>query len=130
MIQTTGMEITAKIEKIPILVRFIGNSMLKFGLSEYQQLHVQLAVEEIVRNVINYGSLKPDDKIGIKCQKSVNEVEISISYGGESFDPTKSQISSTNDYKPMNVYFAKKNIDKVSHELIEDKNILTLIKRI
>lgn len=131
VIQNTGMEISAKIEKIPVMVKFIGNSMLKFGLSEYQQFQVQLAVEETVKNIINSGNIKEEDKISIKCRRDENEVEISILYGGESFDPTKSQISSPGyNSKPRSVYFVKKNMNKVNHEFREGVNILMLIKRV
>ncbi|MGZ7095917.1 MAG: ATP-binding protein [Methanobacterium sp.] len=132
----TGMEIRAKIDKIPVLSKFIGNSMLKFGLSEYQQFQVQLAVEEAVSNVITHGDLEEYDKITIKCQRKDNEVEIIIQDPGQPFDPTKvpkpDLKSSPLKRKPggLGVYFVKKYMNKVNYEFKNDKNVLTLIKHI
>lgn len=130
------MEIRPEIEKIPFLAKFIGNSVLKFGLSEYQQFQVQLAVEEAVSNIIMYGNLDKNDKIVIKCQRTDNEVEIIIEDPGKPFDPAKAPKP---DFKhsPLKkepggfgVYFVKKYMDKVDYDFKNGKNILTLIKYI
>lgn len=136
MIKSTGMEMMAKLEKIPLLSNFIGNSMLKFGLNEYQQFQVQLAVEEAVTNIINHGNLKQGDKITIKCQKNDNGVKIIIEDPGKPFNPTKVPKP---DFKisplkrgpgGLGVYFIKKYMNKVSYDFQEGKNVLTLIKHI
>jgi serine/threonine-protein kinase RsbW len=88
MIQNTGLEIKAKIERLPLLSNFLGNSMVKFGLSEYHQFQVQIAVEEVVTNIIKHCKLEENDKISIKCQKNDNEIEIVIEDPGKPFNPT------------------------------------------
>jgi anti-sigma regulatory factor (Ser/Thr protein kinase) len=136
MIQNTGLEITAKLERLPLLSNFIGNSMFKFGLSEYQQFQVQIAVEEVVTNVIKHGTLEDNDKISVKCQKKDNEIVIVIENPGKPFNPTNVEKLdlNTSSLKPnsggLRVYFIKKYINKVNYEFEDDKNILTLIKRI
>jgi anti-sigma regulatory factor (Ser/Thr protein kinase) len=134
MIQNTGLEITAKLERLPLLSNFIGNSMAKFGLSEYQQFQVQIAVEEAVTNVIKHVTLANDDKISVKCQKKDNEIVIVIEDPGKPFNPTKVEKSDlqTPSLKPnsgeLKVYFIKKYMNKVNYEFRGGKNILTLIK--
>lgn len=136
MIPSTGMEIRAKIDKIPQLSKFIDNSMQKFGLSEYQQFQVQLAVEEAVSNIITHGNLDEDDKITIKCYKNDNEVEVLIEDAGIPFDPTTVPEphlkTSPLKRKPggLGVYFIKKYMNKIYYEFKDGKNILTLIKRV
>ncbi len=136
MIPSTGMEIGAKIDKIPLLSKFIGNSMQKFGLSEYQQFQVQLAVEEAVSNIITHGNLDEDDKITIKCYKNDDQVEVLIEDAGTPFDPTtvpKPDLkTSPLKRKPggLGVYFIKKYMNKTDYEFKDNKNILNLIKRL
>ena len=136
MIQNTGLEITAKLERLSLLSNFIGNSMVKFGLSEYQQFQVQIAVEEAVTNVIKHGTLKENDKISVKCQKMDNEIVIVIEYPGKPFNPTKVERPdlSTSSLKPdsggLRVYFIKKYMNKVNYGFKGGINVLTLIKHI
>lgn len=131
MIQNTGLQITSKLEKLQVLSDFIGNSMLKFGLGEYQQFQVQIAVEEAVKNIINCSNLEEKDKITVKCQKQDNEIKVLISYSGEQFNPIKTELSSSNLKKDcLKVYFAKKNMNQVHYEFEGGENMLTLIKRV
>lgn len=136
MIQNTGLEITAKLDRLPLLSNFIGNSMVKFGLSEYQQFQVQIAVEEVVKNVIKHGTLEDNDKISVQCQKKDNEIVIVIENPGKQFNPTNVEkldlntSSSKSNSGGLRLYFTKKYINKVNYEFEDDKNVLTLIKRI
>lgn len=133
MIPSMGLEIKAKSEKLPLLSNFIGNSMLKFGLSEYQQFQVQIAVDEAVKNIIKYGNLEKSDKVSIKCEKQDNEINIVIKYPGEPFNPSiikndlnYSSLKQNNDY--LKVYFINKNMNKVNYEFLDEMNLLTLTK--
>jgi len=131
MIQNTGLQITAKIEKLRVLSDFIGNTMLKFDLSEYDQFQVQIAVEEAVRNIINCSNLEEKDKISIKCQRQDNEIKILIIYPGGQFNPTKGELNNLTSKKDcLKVYFLKKNMNKVNYEFDGGENVLTLIKHV
>jgi serine/threonine-protein kinase RsbW len=122
----TGMEIRAKSDRLPLLLNFLGNSMLKFGLGEYQQFQVQMAVDEAVKNIIKCGKLNENDKISVNCQKQDNEVKILIKYPGKSFNPAIAHLKQDNNC--LKVYFTRKNMNKVNHEFEDAKNVLTLIK--
>lgn len=136
MIQCTALEISAKLEKIPILSKFMGNSMLKFGAGDYDQFQVQLAVEEAVTNIIKHGSLEVNDKISIKCQKKDNEIHIIIEDPGKPFnqkdvcEPDLKISPLKRDPGGLGIYFIKKYMDKIDYNYKDGKNILTLIKYI
>jgi anti-sigma regulatory factor (Ser/Thr protein kinase) len=126
-----GLEVGSNIENLSRVSNFIGNSMLKFGLNDYEQLKIQMAVDEVITNIIKYGNLGEKNKIQVKCQKSENEIKIVIEDKGKPFDPTKTeQKSLSNDSEKMRVYFTKRNMNESRHEFKDGKNVLTLIKRI
>lgn len=134
MIQCTALEISAKLEKIPLLSKFIGNSMLKFDLGDYNQFQVQLAVEEAVTNIIKHGNLEVNDKISIKCQKKDNEIHIIIEDPGKAFnqkDVCKPDLKISplkRDPGGLGVYLIKKYMNRIDYVYKNGKNILTLIK--
>lgn len=126
-----GLEVSGNIENLSRVSSFVGNSMLKFGLSDYEQFQIQIAVDEAITNIIKHGNLGERNKIQVKCQKSENEIKIVIEDKGEPFDPTKAeQKSLSNDSEKMRVYFTKKNMNESRYEFKDGKNVLTLIKRI
>ena len=131
MIYSTGLEIRAKLEKLQLLSSFIGNTMLKFELSEYQQFQMQIAIEEAIKNVIVGSNLEENDKISIKCQRHDNQIKIIVEYPGKSFNPIKIENKSLNQNSGnLKVYFIRKNMDKVDHEFVDAENILTMTKSI
>lgn len=128
-----GLGIRGKIENLPLVSNFVGNSMGKYGLNDYEQAQIQMAVDEAVNNIIKH--VNPEDKIQIKCQKQGNEIKIIIESKGKPFNPTNVEISGINpsikqNSEELNVYFIKKNMNKSEYEFKDGKNILTLIKRL
>lgn len=129
-----GLEIRGKMENLRIASKFIGNTMNKFGLNDYNQFQVQISVEEALNNIIEYGNLR-EEKIKIKCQIN-GEIKILIQYPGKSFDPSalkKTSIktnSSKDGKRELKVYFIKRYMDKVEHEFKRGINVLTLTKRV
>lgn len=126
-----GLEVRGNIENLSMVSNFIGNSMLKFGLNDYEQFQIQIAVDEVITNIIKHGNLGEKNKIQVKCQKIENEIKIVIEDEGKPFDPTKvEQKSLCNDSEKMRVYFIKRNMNESRYEFKDGKNVLTLIKRI
>lgn len=125
-----GIEIRSKLEKLPQLSSFIGNSMLKLGLNEYDQFQVQIAVEEATKNIINSAYLKKDDKISFKCEMDDGEIKIIIKYPGRVFNPAEPErYTETPPKAPaLTTYFIKKYMN-VKHRFEDGTNVLTLIKR-
>jgi len=126
-----GLGIRGKMQNLTLVSNFVGNSMGRYGLNDYEQAQIQMAVDEAVTNIIKHGN--PEDKIQIKCQKQGNEIKIIIESKGKPFNPVNVEISGINSSIRQNpdelkVYFIKKNMNKVEYEFKDGKNILTLIK--
>lgn len=125
---SVGIQISANNDKIPILVKYIGNSMLKFGLDDYEQLQVQMAVEEAFNNIIKHGSVQKSARISIRCFKHNKEIKIIIGYPGECFNPIQNSKPKLKHKSSNNVYYIKRNMNKSDHCFVDGENILTLIK--
>lgn len=128
------LQVPGKLEKLPLIIEFIENSMHKFGMGEYEQFQTQIAVDEAVTNIMLHGELREDEKITLKCLKKGDEITIIIEDKGKPFDPTimpePNVTASLEERKTggLGIYFIKKYMDQVKYEYKEQKNILTLIK--
>jgi len=128
-----GLGIRGKMENLTLVSNFVGNSMGKYGLNDYEQAQIQMAVNEAVTNIIKHAN--PEDKIQIKCQKQGNEIKIIIESKGKPFNPVNVEMFGINSSIRKNtdvlkVYFIKKNMNKSEYEFKDGKNILTLIKHL
>jgi sigma-B regulation protein RsbU (phosphoserine phosphatase) len=113
------------------------------GLSIPQELNmpVNLALEETVSNVMLYAYPGRDDgKVFVEYVQAQAEdctrLVFTISDFGIPFDPTQkdeADISLTAEERPiggLGIHLVRQLMDEIRYERVEDKNVLTLVKRI
>ncbi|MDD4127483.1 MAG: ATP-binding protein [Methanomicrobium sp.] len=116
--------VTADIEKILTVEDFSAEEIF----------NVQLAMEEIIENIINYGYPGKEGMIGIRCEVTPSEISIEISDSAPAFNPLlmpDPDITSDVDERNiggLGIFLVKKVMDKVSYIYENNKNILTLVK--
>lgn len=125
------------IEKVPQLHEFISGVADEAGLDMSASMGIDLAVEEAVVNVMNYAY--PKDVLGtisIIATIGKDELTFVITDGGKPFDPTQQTDADTTspvDERPiggLGIYLMRQNMDEVSYERTDDKNILTMRKKL
>ncbi len=125
------------IQQIPTLAEWVE------GLSIPQELNmpVNLALEETVSNVMLYAYPGRDDgKVFVEYVQAQAEdctrLVFTISDFGIPFDPTQkdeADISLTAEERPiggLGIHLVRQLMDEIRYERVEDKNVLTLVKRI
>ena len=98
-------------------------------------LHLNLALEEAVTNVILYAYPQgTDGLVDIEAILHPSSLEFIISDSGKPFDPTKAPMPDTSlgiHDRPiggLGIYMVKTIMDTVQYERIGEKNILTMTK--
>jgi serine/threonine-protein kinase RsbW len=96
---------------------------------------VNLAIEEIVTNIIKYGYEGSEDgNIHIDLQKNVNSIFIQVADSAKEFDPLQREDPDTtlslNERKigGLGIFFAKELMDTMDYDRKADRNILTMTK--
>ncbi|MBQ9297170.1 MAG: ATP-binding protein [Paludibacteraceae bacterium] len=125
------------IQQIPTLTEWVEWLQLPAELS----MSINLALEEAVVNVMEYAYPGHNDgKVFVEYVK-VNEEDgqrlvFTISDSGVPFDPTKradADITLSAEDRPiggLGIFLVKQLMDEVRYERCEEKNILTLVKKI
>ena len=125
------------IQQIPTLAEWVEWLQLPAELS----MSINLALEEAVVNVMEYAYPgRNDGKVFVEYVK-VNEEDgqrlvFTISDSGVPFDPTKradADITLPAEDRPiggLGIFLVKQLMDEVRYERCEEKNILTLVKKI
>jgi serine/threonine-protein kinase RsbW len=109
----------------------------KWDLSAKSAMHINLALEEVITNIIFYGFTdKEEHRISIEFIKEKDGVKIIITDDGNPFDLTatvdfadKHKTSGNRKIGGLGIHFVKTLIDSMSYKRKDEKNILTLYKK-
>lgn len=136
------------VQQVPLLAQFVdevcerlregdGTSGMTAGLDMATTMKLNLAVEEAVVNVMNYAY--PQGTVGdinIEAKGDDNQLEFIISDSGTPFDPTAkadANTSLTAEERPiggLGIHLVRQIMDEVMYERKDNKNILTLRKKL
>ena len=121
------------ISQIHELEKFIGKIAEEKDIPESLKSSINLAMEEAVSNVIMYSGSKTAD---ISAQTTEDEITFTVTDSGKPFDPTAVpdvDIDQNAEDRPvggLGIHMYRKIMDSVTYKRQDNKNILTLTKRI
>ena len=123
--------INNQIEELERLAIFVEEVADELGLDPETTMNLNLALEEVVSNVILYAYPREmGEKITIMAQKENNSLVFTITDKGKEFDPTKVEDADVTlsaedrEIGGLGIYI------EVTYQRLDGKNILTLKKTI
>jgi sigma-B regulation protein RsbU (phosphoserine phosphatase) len=149
---TPTLAISNTLDELPKIAEFIEQIGEEMNLPMALVMNINLAVEEAVVNVINYGYEKGEDdcgrtaaelqfesdkeKIELTASWSEEELVLSLSDNGIAFDPTLNKepdITLSAEERPiggLGIFLVKQIMDTVEYKRENGRNILTMSKKI
>lgn len=129
--------INNQIEELERLAIFVEEVADVLGLDPETTMNLNLALEEVVSNVILYAYPREmGEKITIMAQKENNSLVFTITDKGKEFDPTKVEDADVTlsaedrEIGGLGIYIVKNIMNEVTYQRLDGKNILTLKKTI
>ena len=129
--------LSCDLKRVPELNAFIESVAEKLGADATVTGQLQLAVEEIVVNVMNYAY--PEGKKGfvtIKVMSDGHQLRIVVIDSGVPFDPTLKEKADTTlsaEERPiggLGIFLVRELMDSINYERVDNRNILMMIKTI
>ena len=124
----------SELEKVAQFIEEIGDEL---GLDLELQMNLNLVLEEMVVNVIDYAYPEGTEAdIELLAKSDGKELTFVISDQGREFDPTAKEDSdmSANPAERklggMGIYIVKNIMKKVTYQRLDGKNLLTMTKGI
>jgi len=125
------------IEQIPTLAEWIDG----LGIPEELQMSINLALEEIVSNVMLYAYPHSSGRVVVEFSKGDRQERgerliFTVSDTGIPFDPTlqkEADITLSAEERQiggLGIHLVRQLMDEVKYERVEDKNVLTLVKMV
>lgn len=124
------------VQEVPRLAEFVDEVCEAVGFDMAIAMQINLAIEEAVVNVMNYGY--PVGTVGeVRVDVIANDewVKFIISDSGTPFDPTlKSEVDTTLSAEERNIgglgiHLVRQLMDAIEYQYTDGKNILTLTKK-
>ncbi|MCR5131707.1 MAG: SpoIIE family protein phosphatase [Prevotella sp.] len=125
------------VHQVSLLNDFVKNNLTQLGLEKSAIRKLQLAIEEVVANVIDYAY--PIGTIGdIKVDMLANDqrLKVVVCDEGVAFDPTvveKADTSMAAEDRPvggLGILLTRELVDSINYERVDGRNILTLRKKL
>ncbi len=125
----------ADLAVLPELLRFVADQARATGLGRERVLELELAVEEVVTNVIKFAYPDRPGEVSVACRGLDEQtLEVTIIDHGRPFDPLTAAepvIEAETDDRPvggLGIWLARKLTDGVSYRRQDDQNVLVLVK--
>jgi serine/threonine-protein kinase RsbW len=109
----------------------------EWQLTEKYMLQLNLVLDELFTNIISYGyETSSEEQVAVTLTNCGDIIEIIICDSGKPFDPTSAKKPKTDcslaetPNGGLGIFLVHQYIDTIHYQRTEDKNILTLTKKI
>jgi serine/threonine-protein kinase RsbW len=129
------MTVRSDISEIPAVSARLEDAMGASGFLPDEILDTQLAVEEVITNIIDHGYKKAGSEIYLSCHFIPAGIRIQVADSAPRFDPLsipEPALGGDIDEREiggLGVFLVRQVMDTLSYRYEDGKNILTLEKR-
>ncbi len=120
------------------VIDFVSEELARHDCPPKALYQIEVAIEEILVNIVSYAGLSDEDGVEIRCEVLENPLRVVLQFldGGVPFDPL---VTSDPDTTPealmereggLGIFMVKKMMDNVSYAYEEGKNTLTILKNL
>lgn len=128
----------ASLNQLYNMLDFVKRHAASMGFEQSRILKIELAIEEVLVNIISYGYPQSLGDIHIYCfqEDMPHGLKIIIKDQGIPFNPLlhipeiyPEKIMQSNEFGGLGIFLIFKLMDEVNYKRESDFNILTLVKR-
>lgn len=128
-----SIELPAELRSLPGFMTEISKCARLAGFDEGKVAAIELALEEVIVNVVKYSRTVPEDMIVVTCRTDgADRLYIEVIDSGLPFDPLTKGVPDTNSgiedrtVGGLGIFLMKNMTDDVSYRREDGKNILTM----
>ncbi|MBR6089771.1 MAG: ATP-binding protein [Anaerolineaceae bacterium] len=132
------IEVDAVIASLARVGEFVESYLSEIGCPMKAIMQINIAVDEIFTNIASYAYDKRTGKAAIKIgyDKEASEFWITFTDSGKPYDPMAKEdpditlSAAEREIGGLGIFMAKKLMDEITYEYRDEKNILTMKKRL
>ncbi len=127
------LEITADVNNLDEVLAFIDADLEENDCPPKTQMQLDVAIEELFVNIAHYSG---SERAIIQTEINSDEAAITFIDSGVYYDPLAKPdpdvtlSAEEREIGGLGIYLVKKSMDSINYERKDDKNILTITKRL
>ena len=121
-----------------VVTEFVQEELAQHDCPHKALYQIEVAIEEIMVNIVSYAQLSDDDGIEVRCEVLENPLRVVLQFldRGIPFDPL---AAADPDLSPevlaereggLGIFMVKQMMDSVSYAYEDGKNTLTILKNL
>ncbi len=128
--------VEAKTENLQKVLEFVDSGLEEAGCGMKTQIQVDLSLEEMYVNVAHYAYAPGSGTATVRFESGEGKIKITLIDSGMPYDPLKhidpdiSLPAEDREIGGLGIFLVKKNMDNLSYEYKDGKNIFTMEKAI
>jgi len=120
------------------VIEFVGEELAQYDCSSRTLYQIEVAIEEILVNIVSYAGLAETDGVEIRCGVFESPLRVVVQFldSGIPFDPLAKEDPDTSIEANMEregglgIFMVKQLMDDVSYVYEDGKNVLTIQKNL
>lgn len=120
------------------IYEFVESELSKHDCSPKALMQIEVAIEEIFVNIVNYAGLADDDRVEVRCEVLTDPLRVVLQFldNGTPFDPLAkddpdlSVDALMESEGGLGIFMVKQMMDEVSYSYADGKNTLTILKNL
>lgn len=132
------IELESKLESLDTLNGFVHQIIQNSPCTEQQQIQIDLVVEELFVNIVNYAYPDSMGMVQVECKLSGDAGQVIIQFKdqGIEFNPlARKEIDVHDEFERrsvggLGIYLAKKYTNSIEYERTDGSNVLTIMKNL
>lgn len=132
------IKIEAKLENLTVATDFVDNEIAKLECPMKIQFALDIAIDEIVSNIINHGYQNGQGDIWIRLEFQEGDQQIKLTFIDEApkynpleaIEPDTSLEAEERSIGGLGIFLVKKSMDDMIYNYEGNRNMLTIIKSI
>ena len=130
------LTVTAKIENIETITRFVDEQLASYQCPKKAQLQIDIAIDELFGNIAHYAYHPEEGPATVRVEVTEHPLSVILTFidNGvpynplEKADPDTSLSAEEREIGGLGIYMVKQTMDEILYEYKDGQNILTVKK--
>lgn len=132
------LTVEATVESIPVITEFVDGQLEQLGCPMKAQAQIDIAIDELFSNIVHYAYHPGTGPATVRIEVVEEPLSVIITFidQGVPYDPLAKEdpdvtlSAEERDIGGLGIYIVKKNMNEITYEYKDGKNILRIRKEI
>jgi len=134
----TELTVDAALENIPVITEFVDEQLEQFGCPMKAQAQIDIAIDELFSNIVHYAYNPGTGPATVRVEVVEEPLSVIITFIDQGVpydplakaDPDVTLSAEEREIGGLGIYIVKKNMNEITYEYKDGKNILKIRKEI